>query len=77
MRKIRFKQIDSVLGSDYPTLCPYEQKGRYTHEIIGVGSRACHLCKYYGGVAEDYVKCKFERNVSVLQKEKKHKDILS
>ncbi len=75
MKKIRFEQIDSALGSEYPTICPYGQKGRYTNEIIGVGSRACHLCDSYGGVADDYVKCNFERNVSVLQK-KKHKGIL-
>ena len=75
MRKIKFEQIDSAMGSDYLTICPFGMKGRYTHEIIGVGSRACHLCKHYGGVANDYVKCNFERNVSILQK-KKHKDIL-
>ena len=73
MKKIRFEQIDSALGSDFPTPCPYGLEGRYTHEIMGVGSRACHLCEHYGGVADDYVKCNFESNVPVLQKKKKRR----
>lgn len=72
MRKERFKQVDTALGSDYTTPCPNEQKGKYTNSIIMVGSRACRLCSYFGGIADNYVKCNFDRYVSILQKNKKN-----
>lgn len=74
MKKERFNQRDTALGSEYITPCPNKQKGKYTSETIMVGSRACRLCPYYGGIAENYVKCNFDRYVSILQKNKK--DIL-
>lgn len=72
MRKEKFKQIDSVLGRDYVTPCPNEQKGKYTNDIMMVGSRACRLCPYYGGIADNYVKCNFDKYVSILQQNKKN-----
>lgn len=72
MRKIRFDKNEFVGGGvDFPTLCPYGVVGKYTKEIIGVGSRACFLCNHFGGIIEDSVKCKFEKNVSVLPKKQK------
>lgn len=72
MRKVRFNQIDTALGSDYTTPCPSEQKGKYTKSLITVGSRACRLCAYHGGIADNYVKCNFDKYVSILQKNKKN-----
>ena len=77
MKKIRFEiQEMSGLGDNFPTQCPYSIEGRYTREIISVGSRACRLCEYHGGIAADYVKCNYERYVSILQKQKEEKQWL-
>lgn len=59
MKNIRFEQRDTILGSEYITPCPNEQKGKYTHCLIEVGSRVCQLCKYHGGIVDSYVKCNF------------------
>ena len=68
---IKYNTYESVLGIDYITPCPHEQKGKYTHVIINVGSKACCRCPYHMGKETDYVKCKLnEKDVSVLQKEK-------
>lgn len=72
MIKERFKKIDTVLGSDYITPCPNEQKGKYTNKVIMVGGRACRLCTHFCGIADNYVKCNFDRYVPILQKNKKN-----
>lgn len=68
---IKYNIFESILGIDYITPCPHNQKGRYTNEIIKVGGMACCRCHYYMGKDIDSVKCKFKmKDVSVLPKEK-------
>jgi len=69
--RIKYNTYESILGVDYITPCPHSQEGKYTHETINVGSRACCRCPYYISKETDSVNCKFkEKNVSVLPKEK-------
>lgn len=58
MNKIKFDVRDSALGTEVITPCPFGEKGKYTHELMMVGGRACMLCQYFGGIDECFVKCK-------------------
>ena len=69
--KIKFDTCESCMGTEYLTPCPHEQKGRYTHELINVGSKACRGCKYHVDKKDNYVICKFKKDVSVLPKKEK------
>ena len=69
---IKYNIYESVLGVDYVTPCPFGQKGRYTHELINVGSNACCRCQYHTDKNTECVKCKYDKkDVTILPKEEK------
>lgn len=71
MKKIRFDTQEFCNGTNYVTLCPYGVVGRFTHEIIMVGSVACERCEYYLGKKDNFVKCNY-RYVFYISKNKEN-----
>lgn len=65
MKRYRFV-VEEYVGGQYgfPTPCPLNMVGKYTHLPITVGSRACERCENHLEVDGEYVKCK--ARVSVL-----------
>lgn len=47
-------QMNEFVGGHYEfvTECPFGIMGRYSHEILMVGSLACRRCGYHRGINE-------------------------
>lgn len=51
MKYPRYEMNEFVGGhTEYVTECPFGTMGKYTHEILMVGSLACRLCRCFKGI---------------------------
>lgn len=57
MKYPRYRVNEYVGGhSEYVTECPFGIEGRYTHEMLMVGSLACQRCEYFKAInKEDHI----------------------